>query len=52
MNDSGSGSRPSAEARIVAASVDVRRAYWWFPAINTVAGMAITLAGLWVMLYG
>ncbi|PSP48949.1 lycopene elongase [Halobacteriales archaeon QH_7_69_31] len=46
------GAYPLFVAGIVAASVDVRRAYWWFPAINTVAGMVITLAGLWVMLYG
>ena len=46
------GAYPLFVAGIVAGSVDVRRAYWWFPAINTVAGMAITLAGLWVMLYG
>ena len=39
-------------AGIVAADVDVDRAYWWFPAINTVAGMTLTLAALWVMLYG
>ena len=46
------GTYPLFVAGIVAADVDVDRAYWWFPAINTVAGMAITLAGLWVMLYG
>jgi len=43
---------PLFAAGIVAADVDVDRAYWWFPAINTVAGMTLTLAALWVMLYG
>jgi len=37
---------------IAASTVDVSEAYWWYPAINTVVGMCITLAGLWVMLYG
>jgi len=46
------GAYPLSVAGIVAADVDVDRAYWWFPAINSLAGMAITLAGLWVMLHG
>ena len=46
------GGYPLFVAGIVAAGVDVDRAYWWFPAINTVAGMLLTLAALWVMLYG
>ena len=46
------GGYPLFVAGIVAADVDVDRAYWWFPAINTVAGMLLTLAALWVMLYG
>ncbi|MFD1513639.1 prenyltransferase [Halomarina rubra] len=37
---------------IAASSVDVSDAYWWYPAINTVVGMVVTMAGLWVMLYG
>ncbi|MWG33667.1 prenyltransferase [Halomarina oriensis] len=37
---------------IAASSVDVNEAYWWYPAINTVVGAVITMAGLWVMLYG
>ncbi|WP_101294474.1 prenyltransferase [Halegenticoccus soli] len=32
--------------------VDVERAYWWFPALNAVAGMAMTLGGLWRVAYG
>ena len=37
---------------IVASGVDVSEAYWWYPAINTLVGMAVTMAGLWVLLYG
>ncbi|MFC6730726.1 lycopene elongase, partial [Natronoarchaeum mannanilyticum] len=29
--------------------IDVDRAYWWFPAINTVVGAALTMGGLWVL---
>jgi 4-hydroxybenzoate polyprenyltransferase len=36
---------------IVAADVAVDRAYWWYPAINTVVGAVLTMAALWVMLY-
>ncbi|PSP75606.1 lycopene elongase [Halobacteriales archaeon QS_1_68_20] len=32
--------------------VTVDRAYWWFPAVNTLAGMAFTLGGLWRLVYG
>jgi 4-hydroxybenzoate polyprenyltransferase len=46
------GVYPLVVAGIVAADVDVARAYWWFPAINTLAGMVITVAALWVMVYG
>ncbi|MBV0925046.1 prenyltransferase [Halomicroarcula limicola] len=37
---------------VLAAGVDVEAAYWWYPAVNTLVGMAFTLLGLWVMLYG
>ncbi|WP_225334942.1 prenyltransferase [Halomicrobium urmianum] len=37
---------------LLAAGVDVDRAYWWYPAINTAVGTAFTLLGLWVMLRG
>jgi 4-hydroxybenzoate polyprenyltransferase len=43
---------PVIAVAIERASVDVDRAYWWFPAINTFSGMLLTLVGLWVMLYG
>lgn len=29
--------------------VDIHRVYWWFPAINTLVGMSMTLAGLWTL---
>ena len=38
-------------AGIVALDVDVARAYWWFPVVNTLAGMALTLGGIWEVLY-
>jgi lycopene elongase/hydratase (dihydrobisanhydrobacterioruberin-forming) len=37
---------------IATSSVAVDRAYWWFPAINTVVGAVLTMGGLWVMLHG
>ncbi|WP_255195298.1 prenyltransferase [Halorarius litoreus] len=46
------GFYPLFVAGIVVGGVDVDRAYWWFPVVNTVAGMLLTLAALWVMLYG
>ncbi|WP_336359900.1 prenyltransferase [Haladaptatus sp. ZSTT2] len=32
---------------IVVAGVGVNRAYWWYPAVNTVVGMVLTFGGLW-----
>ncbi|TKR27567.1 prenyltransferase [Natronomonas salsuginis] len=37
---------------VALSNVDVDRAYWWFPALNTAAGATLTLGALWVMLYG
>lgn len=37
---------------IARSAVDVGRAYWWYPAVNTLVGMAMTLGGLWVLVYG
>ncbi|SDX96332.1 prenyltransferase [Halobellus clavatus] len=34
------------------AGVDVRRAYWWYPALNTAVGTLLTLGALWRLLYG
>ncbi|SEP61772.1 prenyltransferase [Natrinema salaciae] len=43
---------PALVAAIATASVAVDRAYWWFPAINTVVGAVLTMGGLWRVLYG
>ncbi|MFB6120321.1 MAG: prenyltransferase [Halobacteriaceae archaeon] len=32
---------------VARSSVAVDRAYWWFPALNTAVGAALTLGGLW-----
>jgi 4-hydroxybenzoate polyprenyltransferase len=37
---------------IAAADIDIDRAYWWFPVLNTVAGAVLTMAGIWVITYG
>jgi 4-hydroxybenzoate polyprenyltransferase len=37
---------------IATRDVDVDRAYWYYPAINTVVGATLTLAGLWRVVYG
>ena len=39
-------------AGVAGTDVAVSRAYWWFPALNTLVGMLITLGGLWRLLYG
>ncbi|WP_433633775.1 prenyltransferase [Halomicrococcus sp. NG-SE-24] len=35
-----------------ATGVAVDRAYWWYPAINAVVGMVLTLGGLWRVVRG
>jgi 4-hydroxybenzoate polyprenyltransferase len=37
---------------VATSDVEVDRAYWWFPALNTVVGMVLTLGGLWGLLHG
>jgi len=39
-------------AVIAAENVAIDRAYWWFPVVNTLTGMVLTLGGIWVILYG
>jgi 4-hydroxybenzoate polyprenyltransferase len=39
-------------AGVALSDVDVDRAYWWFPFLNTAVGTALTMAGLWRLLYG
>ena len=46
------GVYPLFVAGIATAAVDVDRAYWWFPALNTVVGALFTLAALWVITRG
>ncbi|WP_458206433.1 prenyltransferase [Haladaptatus sp. NG-SE-30] len=36
----------------VVRDVQIDRAYWWYPAINTAVGMVLTVAGLWGGLRG
>ncbi|WEL18337.1 Lycopene elongase/hydratase (dihydrobisanhydrobacterioruberin-forming) [Halorhabdus sp. SVX81] len=43
---------PLLQVGIAVSGVAVDRAYWWFPAINTVVGMALTMGYLWRLLYG
>jgi len=38
-------------AGIALGNVDIDRAYWWFPIVNTVAGMVLTLGGIWRVTY-
>lgn len=37
---------------VAEADVSVSRAYWWYPAINALVGMALTLGGLWGVVRG
>ena len=37
---------------LVLTDIPTDRAYWWFPALNTLVGAVLTLAALWVMLHG
>ncbi|MFB6093058.1 MAG: prenyltransferase [Haloquadratum sp.] len=46
------GVYPVVAVGVAVSGVAVDRAYWWFPALNTLVGMAITLGGLWRLLYG
>ena len=43
---------PVLVALVATSSVDVTRAYWWFPAINTIVGAVMTMGGLWVLVHG
>jgi 4-hydroxybenzoate polyprenyltransferase len=42
---------PAFVAGIVARDVAVSRAYWWFPAVNTLAGTVLTMGGIWRLVY-
>jgi len=41
---------PVVGAAVALSDVDVARAYWWFPYLNTVVGALLTMGGLRVML--
>ncbi|SFB87013.1 4-hydroxybenzoate polyprenyltransferase [Halobiforma haloterrestris] len=43
---------PALVAVLAGSSVPVDRAYWWFPAINTVVGTALTMGALWRLVNG
>jgi 4-hydroxybenzoate polyprenyltransferase len=43
---------PLVAVGVAVSDVAVDRAYWWFPALNTVVGALFTMAGLWRLLYG
>lgn len=43
---------PTFVAGVALTDVAVDRAYWWFPALNTLVGMALTLGGLWRLVRG
>jgi hypothetical protein len=43
---------PLLVAGIDYADVDVDRAYWWYPFVNTAVGMVLTLGGLWGLVNG
>jgi 4-hydroxybenzoate polyprenyltransferase len=43
---------PVLVAAVACSGVAVDRAYWWFPVVNTLAGMVLTLGGLWRLVYG
>jgi len=43
---------PVLVAGIVAADIEVDRAYWWYPFVNTAVGAALTLGALWRLTHG
>ncbi|MEF8883181.1 MAG: prenyltransferase [Halapricum sp.] len=45
------GIYPLLVVAIAVSDVAVDRAYWWYPAINTVVGAVLTMGALWRMVY-
>ena len=43
---------PAFSIGLVIVNIPIDRAYWWFPWLNGVAGMTLTIAGMWVVLGG
>lgn len=46
------GTYPILLAAVRRSGVSVDRAYWWYPAVNTVVGGLLTIGGLWRLVYG
>lgn len=46
------GMYPVVVLGVAAFDISIDQAYWWFPALNTVAGALLTIGGLWVITYG
>ena len=42
---------PALVFAIYRADVDVERAYWWYPIVNTAVGALLTMGGLWRLVY-
>ncbi|WP_336025234.1 prenyltransferase [Halobellus salinisoli] len=42
---------PALVFAIYRADVDVERAYWWYPLVNTAVGALLTMGGLWRLVY-
>ena len=42
---------PAFVAVVAVGDIDIDRAYWWFPVLNTVAGTVLTLLGIWEVQY-
>ena len=45
------GIYPLLVAGIAVSGIAADRAYWWYPAINTVVGAVLTMAAIWRLLY-
>ncbi|UPV73416.1 prenyltransferase [Halorussus limi] len=43
---------PLLAAGVAETDADVARVYWWFPAVNGLVGMVLTLGGLWGVVRG
>ena len=46
------GVYPLLTAALGWSDVSIDRAYWWFPYVNAVIGMVLTMGGLWVIVHG
>lgn len=43
---------PALVVGIAVSAVAVERAYWWYPAVNTLVGTLMSLGGVWILVYG